>query len=226
MDMNTGWRQLPARAVNRWIVGVDLGQSTDPTAICVMNHRVVPLPKWTPNEKTRTSRQDRTEHFDVRHLQRLPLGLAYPVQVQHVANVLARPPLDAGCTLLVDETGVGRAVADIFDSAGLRPKRVTITAGLETTQHGGDSWHVAKGRLISGLDARLHTGELKIAAALSDAGALQEELKDFQRKVSDAGRATYNARTGAHDDLVLAVAIALWWATSGPTLSVEPFPAV
>jgi hypothetical protein len=54
----------------------------------------------------------------------------------------------------------------------------------------------------------LHTGELKIAAALSEAGALQEELKDFQRKVSDAGRATYNARKGAHDDLVLAVAIA------------------
>jgi hypothetical protein len=218
------WRQLPARAVDRWIVGVDLGQSTDPTAICVMNHRVVPLKTWTLNHKNQTTRQDRTEHFDVRHLQRLPLGMSYPVQVQHVADVLARPPLNAGCRLIVDETGVGRAVADIFDTAGLRPTRVTITAGLETTQHGGNSWHVAKGTLISGLDARLHTGELKIAAALSDAGALQEELKDFQRKVSDAGRATYNARVGAHDDLVLAVAIALWWATSGGTTIVEPFP--
>ncbi len=58
-------------------------------------------------------------------------------------------------------------------------------------------------RLVSAL----HTDELKIAAALSDAESLQEELKDFQRKVSDAGRATYNARTGAHDDLVLAIAI-------------------
>src|SRR5467141_3733295 len=77
------------------------------------------------------------------------------------------------------------------------------------------------------LGARLHTGELKIAAALSDAGALQEELKDFRRKVSDAGRATYNARTGARDDLVLAVAIALWWATtSGPMTVIEPFPLV
>jgi hypothetical protein len=42
----------------------------------------------------------------------------------------------------------------------------------------------------------LHTDELKIAAALSDAEPLQEELKDFQRQVSDAGRATYNARVG------------------------------
>ena len=73
----------------------------------------------------------------------------------------------------------------------------------------------------------MHTGELKIAAALSDAGALQEELKDFRRKVSDAGRAAYNARTGARNDFVLAVAIALWWArTSGPMTVIEPFPLV
>jgi hypothetical protein len=80
---------------------------------------------------------------------------------------------------------------------------------------------VAKGILISGVDARLHTGELRIAEALSDAGALQEELKDFQRKVSDAGRATYSARVGTHDDLFLAVAISLWFATSGPSFSWE-----
>jgi hypothetical protein len=51
--------------------------------------------------------------------------------------------------------------------------------------------------------------------------ALSEELKDFQRKVSDAGRATYNARVGAHDDLVLAVSISLWFATNMPTFSSE-----
>jgi hypothetical protein len=62
----------------------------------------------------------------------------------------------------------------------------------------------AQTRLVSAL----HTDELKIAAVLSDAEPLQEELKDFQRQVSDAGRAAYNARVGAHDDLI-AVAIAL-----------------
>lgn len=218
------WRRIPARAKDRWIVGVDLGQTTDPTAIAVMHHRVVPLETWTPNAKGQCFKQDRTEHFDVRHLERLPLGLPYPVQVQHVANLLTRPPLNAGCTLIADESGVGRAVCDIFHTAGLRPQRVTITAGLEATQHGGDSWHVAKSILISGLDARLHTAELKIAAALSDASILQEELKDFRRFVSDAGRATWSARTGAHDDLVLAVAIALWWATNSGGDGVFEFP--
>jgi hypothetical protein len=198
-------------------MGVDLGQSTDPTAIAVLHHRVIPLDSWKPNDKAQTWKQDRTEHFDVKHLQRLPLGMSYPEQVQRVAMLLQRPPLDADCKLVIDETGVGRAVGDIFDAAGLRPNRVTITAGQEATQR----WHVAKGISISGIDARLHTGELRIAAALSDASALQDELKDFQRKVSEAGRATYNARVGAHDDLILAVAIALWFATNMPTWSVE-----
>lgn len=216
------WRQIPARAVDEWIVGCDLGQTTDPTALCVMNHRVVPLDGWECNDAAQYWKQKRTEHFDVRHLERLPLGLAYPVQAQHVASVMARPPLNTGAKLVIDETGVGRAVGDIFDAAGLRPNRVTITAGMEITQHGGNSWHVPKAHLISGVDARLHTGELAFAEGLADAPALADELKDFRRKVSEAGRATYSARTGAHDDLVLAVAIALWFAKSGPVSRSEP----
>jgi hypothetical protein len=134
-----------------------------------------------------------------------------PAQVQHIAGVLARPPLTEA-RLVIDETGIGRAVGDIFDSAGLRPNRVTITAGMKMTQHGGRTWHVPRAQLISGVDARLYTGELRIAAGIRDAG----ELKDFQRKVSDAGRSTWATRTGGHDDLVLAVAIALWFAIEDP----------
>jgi hypothetical protein len=50
--------------------------------------------------------------------------------------------------------------------------------------------------------------------------ALKEELKDFKRQISEAGRTTYAARVGAHDDLVLSLAIVLWMATQGPTFSV------
>lgn len=215
---SNAWSRIPARKVDEWIVGVDLGQSTDPTAICVMHHRIIPAgdrdSDWTPLPKARAWRQNRSEHFDVRHLERLPLGLPYPEQVERVAALLTRPPLDAGATLVIDETGVGRPVGDLMDRARLYPKRVTITAGLESTRAGGSSYHVAKSLLISGLDARLSTGELRIASEIADAGALADELKDFQRKVSAAGRHIYNAREGKHDDLVLAVAIALWWAMS------------
>jgi hypothetical protein len=62
---------------------------------------------------------------------------------------------------------------------------------------------VAKGILISTLDARLHTGELRFAKELTDADALADELKDFRRKVSAAGRFQFEARVGKHDDLGL-----------------------
>jgi hypothetical protein len=142
--------------------------------------------------------------------------------VQHVANLLTRPPLCGdevfpAAELVIDETGVGRAVGDIFEAAGMRPKRVTITAGTEATSgHGLNRYHVAKTILISQLDAALHIGRLRIASALADAAAMAEELKDFRRKVSDAGRSSYAARSGSHDDLVLAVAIAIWWLNQPP----------
>jgi hypothetical protein len=109
-----------------------------------------------------------------------------------------------GAKLVLDETGVGRPVADIFNTAGLNPTRIAIGSGLEVTQRDGNSFTVPKGHLISGLEAKMHCGEFKIAPSIS--AALLDELKD-QRKVSESGRATYDARSGAHDDLILSCAI-------------------
>jgi hypothetical protein len=41
---------------------------------------------------------------------------------------------------------------------------------------------------------------------------LMRELQDFRVKISDQGHDSYGAwREGAHDDLVLAVAVAAWY---------------
>lgn len=189
--------------LNDWVLSADIGQSNDPTAICVMQHQIIQ--HRNVDEITRIS-----ETFDVRHLQRLPLGLSYVDQVTEVARLLARPPLRDRCKFVIDATGVGRAVGDLFNDAGMRPTQVTITAGNEQTRVDDLRWHVPKSVLISNVDARLHLGQLRFAAALTEAGAMADELKDFQRKVSAAGRSTWEARVGKHDDLVLAVALALW----------------
>jgi hypothetical protein len=41
---------------------------------------------------------------------------------------------------------------------------------------------------------------------------LINELLSYQVQISDAGHDSYNARSGAHDDLVLAVSLAAWGA--------------
>jgi hypothetical protein len=206
----------------RFIVGVDLGQSQDPTAIAVVEHiRGVLDPNTTIERHTGTGSlpQKPAERFDVRHLERLPLGTSYPAVVAHVQNLLSRPPLCGDITkikpadLVIDQGGVGAAVGDLFEQAGMRALRVSITAGSEVTLAGRDRWHVAKTALVSVVDAALHTGTLRFATALTQGGALREELKDFRRHVGAAGRATFQARAGRHDDLVLAVSIACWWAS-------------
>jgi hypothetical protein len=204
-----------------FVVGVDLGQSQDPTAICVLEWTKGVLDgnsAWERHTGTGRLPQKPARRLAVRHLERLPLGLAYPGIVLRIKTLLARPPLDQSTTVLViDETGVGRAVGDIFVQAGMRPQRVTITAGTEEMSASGiNRWHVAKQILISRLDAVLHTGDLRIAKELRESGPLAEELKNFQRSVSAAGRASYEARVGMHDDLVLAVSLATWWATRPP----------
>jgi hypothetical protein len=212
------------RRKSTFIIGVDLGQSSDPTAIAVLEHSVGVMDEGSPFERhsgLSKHLQSASEFLDVRHLERLPLGMSYPAQVQHVVDLLARPPLCGerkrpGAQLVIDESGVGRAVGDIFNDAGMEPIRVSITAGADATCVARDRFHVPKGTLISTVDAALHTGTLRFAATLTEAPALKDELLDFRRKLSDAGRATYAARTGKHDDLVLAVAIACWWAMRPP----------
>ena len=192
-----------ARA-ERYTVGVDLGQSFDPTAIsCV---RRLDADDGDPSRSI----------FQVGHLERLPLGVPYPSIVRAVGGVLAAPRLRKA-ELVIDYTGVGRPVFDMFEGAGLSPIGVTITSGNSTTNE-GMVYGVPKLHLISRVQALLHSGRLKIHKGLADAPALVAELQEFRAEVTNSGYWRFGARSGKHDDLVLAVAIALWRA-HGDTMS-------
>lgn len=221
-----GWQRLFAPTIDRWIVGLDVGQSIDPSAVSVLHHTCRPLDEWVPNTFAKHWRQSRIERFSILHLERLRLGMPYPEQVAHVSRLMCRAPLSwRKPELVIDYTGCGRPVADMFDRAGLRPTNILITAGEAVTRVAGKTWHVAKPFLISGLEARMHAGELEIAAGIREAEVLRNELKDFSRKVSETtGRVQYGAREGAHDDLVLSVAIALFAATHRSDSGWQPLP--
>jgi hypothetical protein len=182
----------------RYVVGVDLGQSHDPTAVCVVR-RLDDGPRPV---------------FQVGHLERLPLHTPYPVIVSHVMRQLVRKPLAGKSELVIDFTGVGRPVFDLFVGRGITPVGVTITGGDAVTND-GPVWRVPKLILVSRVQALLHSGQLKIHKVLPDAAALVAELQEFRAEVTANGRWTFNARTGKHDDLVLALAIALWRSYGG-----------
>ena len=80
---------------------------------------------------------------------------------------------------------------------------------------GGPIHGVPKLDLVSRLQALLHEGRLKIHKDLAEAETLVRELQDFRCEFTAAGHLTFNARSGKHDDLVLALAIAVWRAADG-----------
>ncbi len=203
-----------------FVVGVDLGQSHDPTAICIV-------------EKISGGRfqsyRDRIgiryrPLYHVKHLERLPLDLAYPQQVAYVASLLRREPLSsAEPAVYVDYTGVGRPVFDIFQQERIpRVRGVAITGGQETTKTPA-GWSVPKTQLVSLVQAKLHSGDLKVGKELKDAPALLRELQEFRVRFTTAGNATFGAREGAHDDLVLALALAVFGADQSEPVMSLPF---
>jgi hypothetical protein len=186
-SLNSQWGE-------RYTVGVDLGQMQDYTALCVIR---------------RVEEDGHKPIFQVAHLSRLPLGTVYPAIVAHVAERMVSPQLRGKAELVLDISGVGRPVYDLFREYGLAPIGVSITGGSAIT-NAGNVWNVPKGHLISRIQALLHDGRLKIHKDLPDALALVSELQDFRVNFTETGYATFNARSGKHDDLVLALAIALW----------------
>jgi len=149
--------------------------------------------------------------FQVGHLERVPLGTPYPGIVAHVGRLLGKLP---NPELVIDYTGVGRPVFDLFTYAGISPVGVLITGGADETRH-GVICSVPKLTLVSRLQALLHEGRLKIQKELAEAATLVRELQDFRGGFTEAGHLTFNARAGKHDDLVLALAIAIWRAYGG-----------
>jgi hypothetical protein len=73
----------------------------------------------------------------VRYAERLPLGLSYVDQVGYVRRLLNSRELPRKETeLVIDRTGVGAAVSDLFRSEGLAPVQVAITGGDQEVRDG------------------------------------------------------------------------------------------
>ena len=145
--------------------------------------------------------------FQVGHLERMPLGIPYPGIVAHVGRLVARFP--PGTELIIDYTGVGRPVFDLFRHSRIYPIGMLITSGVTEATIDGIA-HVPKLVLISRLQVLLHGGQLKIQKDLPEVKTLVGELMDFRVQYTAAGHLTFNAREGKHDDLVLALAIACY----------------
>jgi hypothetical protein len=191
-----------------YTTGLDLGQASDFSALAVVE--AGPVPKGG------------RPSLAVRHLHRWQLGTPYPAIVADVGRMFDRPPL-RGSALVIDRTGVGRAVCDLFGPKQVAAvvKPYTITAGFTAGKR-----TVPKKDLVAAVQAALGTGRLRFAEGLPLTDTLVKELQTFRVTVTSDRNETFAAwRERDHDDLVLALALAVWHAERGSlVLSVGSFP--
>jgi hypothetical protein len=131
-----------------------------------------------------------------------------------VDELLKRPPLPGQCTLVIDQTGVGRAIFDMFVEADLQPVGITITTGKTWHKEEWNQFHVAKELLVGSVQKFLQSHRLRSSWRVKHSRLLQKELQNFRVRVTKAANEQYgpDVREGLHDDMILATSVGLWYA--------------
>jgi hypothetical protein len=193
---------------HRFLVGLDLGQANDYTALGILHQKFV-------------ESRHRFE-YELPYLERVR-GMPYPLIVEKVEALLKKPELQASepPLLIIDKTGVGAPVCDMFSpklmkQTGLVPLNkevieITITSGHTPTRVIG-GYHVPKRDLVFALLAIYQSKRIKVAEALALAEPLKGELTNLKLKINTNGHDSYSAwRESENDDLVLCLAQAAWY---------------
>jgi hypothetical protein len=180
-----------------YIAGLDLGQAVDYTALAIL-------------EQTRNGQEPAT--YTCRHLERWPLGTSYTQIVADVARLTGQAPI-AGGTLVIDGTGCGRPVVDLFragEQAGVVP--VMITAGHQVSRALDGYLHVPKRDLVGAMLALANARRFKFARGLRLAKVAEKELSTFTVKITASANEQFSSdwREGQHDDICLALLLAAW----------------
>ena len=212
-------------------VGLDLGQVSDYTAlVSLRREQEIPDPPrptaydpavadWAEAMIPPTAKPSAPAKYYCNIAERFERGMSYLTLADNVCKLFQEPRF-AGQVLVIDGTGVGRPVVDIFRKArpSCRIMPVTITGGasvgglVSTRMDELGYWHVPKKELVGSVQVLLGTGRLEVAPGLRYAGVLIQELKSFSYKINPqtAHVSLESWRERDHDDIVLALALAAW----------------
>ena len=158
---------------------------------------------------------DQPTTLRVRHIERLPPGTPRLAIIGRVRALT--PKRSSGARrfvphyLVVDATGVGLSAIDAFRAARLLPMPVVI--GGDDVSYEGGFYRVPKRDLARSVRLVLNKRWLRAANDLPLWDLLNDELRDFATRVSISSSPWEEAwRNGEYDDMVLAAALACWYA--------------
>jgi len=140
--------------------------------------------------------------------------LPYDQIVDWVISTLQKPIFREQTTdypeLVLDATGVGVAINDMFRQRGIRPRAVMITSGNVKTKV-GSIYHVGKAKLIGSFLSAYDSGKVQVNPNHPMWPQLEKEMLAFRAEMSSQGHAKFEAGQGEHDDLLFSLAMGVWY---------------
>ena len=179
------------------IVSLSLGTVAEPSAVAVIDPR------------TKFEKKDRENYFDVTWLQRFPAGHPIPAVVARVSELMSDKRLAKNCHLILDITSTGAAPLRVFESHGLYPEAKVELTNTGSKEHTGGVSRVPLRDVIGAAQVVQQTNRLRVAKDLELGSTLVGDLQSFDPKLATRN---LDLRGGRNSDLVLALAVALWWA--------------
>ena len=190
-----------------YVFGASLGSGMQPTAIAVVEQEVWKNDNW----------EAETSALHLRHLERLSLDATYPDTVARINTLLQSDEIKGqetggGADLILDVTGSGKAVIELFERTGLEPIAVTIVGGgVDETMVTERDRRLPKVELVGTLQVLYQSGRLKMVKDLDLVPTLVDELQAFKMRPPRIDPNDPEAwREGQFDDLVFAVGLAAW----------------
>lgn len=185
---------------DRYILGLDLGQQNDYSVLSVVR---ILLPDGIGHRA----------RYEVPFIKRYQLKTNYSSVVEDVSSLINSIAELEGALLVVDYTGVGRPVVDLFKDKGKLPLAINITGGAKVSWPTKQSANVPKREIVSYLQIVLQNGRLKIAKELPLIQKLVDEFLAFKIRIVDSGKNIKSSMEGAYglnDDIVMSLGIAIW----------------
>ena len=194
-----------------WLLGLDLGQRFDHSALVILELLWIALGRCAQTYEYLFLPQ-----LTVRSIERYPLNTSYEdipriisaraaqINERHRAN---NPHTNASIKLIIDAGGPGGPMVDHLrlvapDYVAITP--VMITAGNGETNLSGGFSGIPRRALVTRLIQMVANGCLHCPASLPGLNAWQAEM------LSLSGCGAQSTKTGDHDDLTMAAALAAW----------------
>ncbi len=194
--------------IGMYFIGLDIGRVQDHSAIAVIARHYT-----MPPDRDLTRLQ---QMYMVTDLRRFPLGTSYAEVEEAVAIIYNRPLVSMKRRVaVVDQTGVGAPVVEnIRRLHRVKVIGINITGGNVVTQHDERTYNVPKVTLVTCLVSVAQRQRLKILPDVEAAEEFKKELETFGYKIDrNTGNVSYESLENiVHDDLVIAVALPLWYA--------------